>query len=232
MPRHRIDPRTSLSKLGEYLVAPPGRRRNIIQDQKNPKAFIVANYREAYGPLAECLVAGGDPRFLDRHLHKWRTQPLRSDFDARCRPLCIEAAEAFQVLLAAGRLSHLTFATGIEKASLMIGGVEVSISPDVLVAGPEAGAAKIYLSKTGPLTKDVGKRPGSSSYAATTLHQWVEHELGGGDPAKCLVIDVFADEVYAAPRSNVQRRRDVESACREIAAVWPTIPAVTVAGRP
>ena len=42
MPRHRIDPRTSLSKLGEYLVAPPGRRRNIIQDQKNPKAFIVA----------------------------------------------------------------------------------------------------------------------------------------------------------------------------------------------
>ncbi len=232
MPRHRTDPRTSLSKLGEYLVASAGRRRNIIQDQKNPRAFIVASYRQAYEPLAACLVAGGDPRFLDRHLHMWRTRAPRNDFDARCRPLCIEAAEAFQALLATGRLSHLTFATGIEQASLMIGGVKVSISPDVLVAGPEAGAAKIYLSKTGPLTKDVGKRPGSSSYAATTLHQWVEQELGGGDPARCLVIDVFAGEVYAAPKSHVQRRRDIESACREFAAVWPTIPAATISGRP
>lgn len=232
MPRHRNDPRTSLSKLGEYLVASAGRRRTIIQDQKNPKAFIAASYREAYGPLAACLVAGGDPRYLDKQLRTWRTRVPKTDFEARCLPLCIEAVVAFQALLATGRLAHLTFATGIDEASLMIGGVKVSISPDVLVAGPEAGAAKIYLSKTGPLTKDVSKRPGSSSYAATTLHQWVEQELGGGDPQRCLVIDVFAGEVYLAPRSSVQRRRDIESACREIAAVWATIPTATFPARP
>ncbi|MFM9276387.1 hypothetical protein, partial [Pseudarthrobacter sp. NKDBFgelt] len=39
----------------------------------------------------------------------------------------------------------------------------------------------------------------------------------------CLSIDVQHGEVFAAPTANVRRMNDLESACRAIAALWPTI---------
>ena len=42
----RQAPRISVNKLGEYMTATPLRRRRIVLDQKRPKTFIFARYRE------------------------------------------------------------------------------------------------------------------------------------------------------------------------------------------
>ena len=37
-------PRISINVLTDYLVAPPARRRRLIEQQKRPKAFQVTYY--------------------------------------------------------------------------------------------------------------------------------------------------------------------------------------------
>jgi len=43
----RLHPRISANKLGEYLVSPPLRRRDIIEYQKYPRSFVGAYYEPA-----------------------------------------------------------------------------------------------------------------------------------------------------------------------------------------
>jgi hypothetical protein len=38
-----------------------------------------------------------------------------------------------------------------------------------------------------------------------------------------MVIDVFNQEVYAAPRAYRRRQMDIEAACEEIARAWPVL---------
>jgi len=122
--------------------------------------------------------------------------------------------------------SHVSLNRPLENDRIRVvelGGVAISVRPEVLVAGPEAGAVKFYLSKTNPLTKDERGRLGSAGFAAAALHLWADEAFGGAAPERCLVVDVFAGEVYEAPVRNATRRRHMLAACEEIAAVWPSL---------
>jgi len=223
MSRDRSDPRISITKHAEYMVASASRRRSILRDQKFPPAFKSANYREAFPALVDALVRGGDPRILDEYIAQWTKREPNSRFEAECLALCVDALEAFKPMLSNDLLTDLSFAKGFHSASFSISGVEVSVRPEALVLGPEAGAVKLYLAKTTPLTPDTPGRPGSSSYAATLLHQWAEVQFGGAAPERCIVVDVFAGKIHRAPARYVQRRADQKASFEEIAAVWASI---------
>jgi len=224
MSRDRSDPRISITKFAEYLVTTAsGRRRSILTDQRFPPAFKATKFRAAYGAITNILVRGGDPDLVDEQVAAWRGQAPKSRFQAECLALCFDGLMAFQAILRGGALAHLTFAPGLADARVELGGVAISVRPEVLVAGPEAGAVKFYLSKTNPLTKDERGRLGSAGFAAAALHLWADEAFGGAAPERCLVVDVFAGEVYEAPVRNATRRRHMLAACEEIAAVWPSL---------
>ncbi len=42
-------------------------------------------------------------------------------------------------------------------------------------------------------------------------------------PEFCVVVDVFRDRVYLAPRGRKILGYEIESACREIAILWPSV---------
>jgi hypothetical protein len=223
MSRDRQTPRISITKLAEYMVASPSRRRSILRDQRYPSAFIAAKFREAYAAISDVLVRGGDPRMIDAQIATWRSQTPTSTFNAECLALCIDALTAFKALMAKGAFQGLSFTNGITEAYLELGGVQLSARPEALIEGPEIGAVKIYLSKTVPLTKEEKNRPGSGSFAAAALHLWAEQHFGSARPDRCLVVDVFAGEVYVASAHNVKKRANLTAACEEIAAVWGAI---------
>ena len=223
MSRDRSDPRISICKHAEYMVAPPGRRRTILRDQKFPAAFKASSYREAYSALADVLVNGKDGYLVDSYIEDWRSRAPKSPFDAKSTALCIDALTGFQAILSSGALDKFSFAPGIQVAYLELEGVALSVRPDTLITGSDVGALKIYLSKTVPLTKDAAGRPGSASYAGAALHLWAETRFGGAPAARCVVLDVFAGAVHVAPARYVQRREDLRASCSEIAAVWPSI---------
>lgn len=212
----------SITKFAEYLVTPtPGRRQSILTDQRFPPVFKAAKFRAAYAAIADVLVRGGDPELVDAQIADWRKQRPAKEFQAECLALCIDALAAFKKLLLKGAFKKLTFTPGLSEAYAELGGVSLSVRPDVLIGGPEIGAIKIYLSKTNPLTQDARGKPGSASYAAAMLHLWAEKEFGGAPPERCLVVDVLAGEVYKASSRNATRRKHVLAACQEILAVWP-----------
>jgi hypothetical protein len=219
----------SVTKLGEYVTAGPGRRRTIVRDQKHPPAFKAAKFREAYPAISAILVGGCAVDAIDKQIAVWRKRTPSTKFQVECVELCIDALTAFKALVTEGKFQGLSFVVAPPDAYVEIGGVEVSIRPEVLISGPEIGAVKIYLGKTTPLVKDVKGRPGSASYVATALHLWAEDTFGSAPADRCLVVDVFAKEVYAAPMRNITRRSDLTAACEEIASVWSAIKAPAAA---
>lgn len=226
MSRNRNTPRNSITKQAEYTVCTSAaRRRAILRDQKWPKPFIAANYREAYAAFADVLIQGGGVRQLDAVVAEWRARcrAPRHDFEADCLALCIDAAAAFRPLLADGTFDDLDFQPGMTEAYLDIAGVKLSVRPDALIVGRRIGAVKLYLAKSSPLTEDEERQRGSAPYAATLLHQWAQENFDNVAASRCLVVDVFAQRAYEAPTRYVQRRADILAACQEIALVWPSI---------
>jgi hypothetical protein len=233
MSRDRLRPRISITKFAEYLDRPtPVRRNAILVDQRFPRAIKAAKFRAAFPVIVDALLRGGDLDLIDRQIAIWRKQAPTSGFKAECLTLCIDALAAFKKIVERGDLGAFSFAPGLREASFELGGVELSVRPEALVAGPEIGAVKVYLAKTTPLTKDGPGRLGSAGFAAAALHLWAERTFGTVEPRRCLVIDVFDGEVYDAPRRHATRRKHMVIACEEIAAVWPSLKPPSSASRP
>lgn len=220
--KERLAPRMSLSKLAEYMVATPARRRTIVRDQKFPKAFRAAQYTEAYKAIAAYFARGLDRRVLDGYLSDWGSRTPSTEFEAQNLALWCDAAVAMLDLAEEYDFSGFQYAAIEADEYLTVAGVSVSIRPEIAVTDPGRGAVKIYLGKTYPLTSD-DRRPGSGSYAATMLHRWVEERHGSVLPKHCLVLDVFGCAVYEAPKAYRRRRDDVDAACEEIAIRWPAV---------
>jgi hypothetical protein len=226
--RERSTARMSVNKLGEYMTATASRRRRIIQDQKRPKDFIVPRYTEAQVAIATFLAGGAqDDAFLRREIDRIMETPATSEWEEQRKLLCAEAIDSFINLADSIDTNGLTLAAGAnDQPSLAIARVEISVRPEVTVNAVDrngetvAGAIKLYFSKHNSLDVDSGV------YVATTVHQLVDEyvtETAAADYRRCQVIDVFAGEVYTAPRSYVRRRRDIEAACEEIARAWPDL---------
>lgn len=216
-------PRISMLKLAEYAVAPAGRRRTLLRDQRYPPTYKVASYSEAYSAIAEALVCGRDVKVLDAYIEDWSRRKASSAFQAASFKLWCAAAVAFKNLLAGGALEQYEFEDGVRDAHIDVGGVKVSIRPDALITSPATGALKLCFSKVSPLTADQGNRFGSASYAAAVLHQWVGTRVQEAPPKACLVVDVFAGTVHRAPMHFVRRRSDLTASCEEISKLWISI---------
>ncbi|MCE9580087.1 MAG: hypothetical protein K8W52_43630 [Deltaproteobacteria bacterium] len=224
MTRTRNDPRISICTLAEYAIASPARRRSILRDQRYPSAFIAAPFRDAYAAATDVLLHDCDLRLIDEYLSEWRSRKPRTRFTDKASRLCVEAMTAFRALVATGTFDGMRFLPGRREAYVPFAGVEVSVRPDALIAGAKPGAVKLYIGKSVPLAEDAKHKFGSASYAGTLLHCWLESLFIDAAADDCLIVDVFARRVYRAPGRYVTRRRDLEAACQEIAAVWSAIP--------
>jgi hypothetical protein len=225
MPEERSEPRISVNKLGEYLVASPVRRRRIVADQKRPSGFIVTRYREAAEAMISFLQSGAteDP-IIERAIEDLLKKPVSSDFQEQDRDLSIEALVSFLDMADAIELNELQCHRGeAEPPHLVIAGVTVSVRPEIILTGQNragekvTGLIKIYLGKSYPLTEEAG------SYIGTVLLQYGSQFLATLetiDYRLCQTLDVFAKTIHTAPRSFRRRQNDIEAACQEIARAW------------
>ncbi len=221
-PKRRLTPRISVNKLAEYMVATPARRRGIIRDQKQPRDIIVARYSEVYAAVVDCLVHGNDVSRVYGRLEKLFNAVPRSTWDAQDKQLSAEALESFLSFVDDFDASAFTARPAAENAPHMkLAGVDVSVKPDLLLysGGDLAGAAKVYVSKLLPFDDKSG------AYASVALHQYLQGVLSAqrSTPANCWVIDVFARNLYFAPRAYKKKRADLEAACEEIAQRWDAV---------
>jgi hypothetical protein len=223
----RSQPRISVTKLGEYMVANPARRRRIVIDQKRPQEYIVARYNDAQESIVEFLVHAIEKDFLRQKVEELSGGVASTEWQAQSHQLCAEAISSFLEFVDGISLEGFELRRGdAAPPKLDIAGVSVSVRPEVLISGNSrkgdriTGAIKLYISKTTPLTGEAGE------YVATTVHQFVKDnqlDEGKADFRLCYVVDVFNKKLFSAPRSHVRRRSDIEAACEEIARAWAAL---------
>lgn len=227
----RPEPRISVNKLGEYLVAGASRRRQILRDQKRPPEFKVVRYADAQRAIVDHLVNGhSDPDVLARHLSRlanWTRGPDDSDYEVQRNQACRDAIGAFAKLADQLGFDGLTMRPGrADSPRLTKSGVQISVRPELQVHGVGrkgdrfVGALKLHVSKTFSLGEKAGE------YVATMVHEFAEAHLAGDaccDYRHCYVLDVFAGILFVAPKCFTRRRSDVEAACEEIAILWKSV---------
>lgn len=222
----RTEPRISLNKLGEYLVASPRRRRSIINEQKHPKDYIVSRYQLAENAIISCLILKKNCLYnIDKLMKEIECKPDASKWHKENSVLCSQAFLSFLNFFQDIPVFEYTLTQGDPNPKKMnLGGVEVSVRPDILLLDPVnemvIGGIKLYITKTYPLDDRSG------IFVSTVLYRYLaQDELYGSaiNNKYCFVVDVFAQKPYQAPKSWKKNMYDIEAACAEMAAVWPTV---------
>jgi len=224
----RRSPRISCAKLGEYMVSSPTRRRRIISDQKWPSDFIAPRYTEAQEVVAGFIRRGGnDISLIECAIDRLLKASAKSKWHEQKNELCIDALKSFMNV--APDLDLRGYAlrqTGNRQAKMKMGGVEISVRPELLVRierkgkPSSAGAIKLYFSKNNRLSAD------AANYVGTMLHEFACEfvpPLETAAPGDCILIDVFAERIYLAPRATKRRRSELIDGCAEIATMWDSI---------
>lgn len=220
-------PRISINKLGEYLTATPARRKTIIRDQKYPPDYQTSRYTDAGRAITAFICSGWDKQVLETERARIANTIPQSRHDAQRIELCLEATKRILAVSGEIDLRGTTVKPGIpHPPTLELAGVTVSVRPEVLVTTPttakglKIGLVKLYFAKTHPLTEQSGE------YITALLQHFAEEHLsslGSSDRGHIHVIDVFAGQVFTAPRAKVRRLTDAHAACEEIATRWPSL---------
>lgn len=222
------DPRLSINKLGEYLTTTKAsRRERILHDAKYPPTFQVIRY-EAARLIIQRYLSGkiANAAALAQEIADYATTKTKDDFEARMKKSNLEALHLF-----AEMAPHINF--GAAKVTVgahtapkrTIAGVAVSVRPELhLVSGGvnepiRRGAIKINLSKTGVHSKE------AAEYVGALLRTYIEDgcEPGECDHEMCFTLDVFGQKVVTSPKAVVNRMKDIEAGCGEIARQWASI---------
>ena len=223
----RPDPRLSINKLGEYLTCGALRRRRILNDAKHPQGFIVPRYNDFYAVASRFLESNPlDAAIIYAAIDEILARAPGTEWDEQNKSLNVDLLTNLVDIPDLLPLEGLRMiAMPNVQNDLEIAGVTVSVRPEILLTGTirgrdVMGALKLYLPKSYPLDQT------TADYITTTVHQHLstfpqlDAEI---DYRLCLVADVPTRTVYAAPRSFTRRRNDIEAACEEIAARWPSI---------
>lgn len=212
----------SANKLGEYINSLPNRRRTIVKDQKYPKGYIVTRYHGAKKSIIDFFVNGrGDKKKIQTEIEKLVIKSYNnSAFQRNDNELSIKALEIFSKSNIPNIDDYSTSRFDSNLNKLEIGGVEVSVHPDILIKGvirgkEFVGAIKIHISKNNPLSQSSGK------YVAALIHKFLETNNNvKARPDFCISLDIFTGNYFTATRSFKSLRKDIEAACREIKLLW------------
>jgi hypothetical protein len=129
--------------------------------------------------------------------------------------------------VATGMEVTATARLGAQKAShLILHGVEISVRPEVTLhsksKGGEdfVGGIKLHFPKTEPMDEEQASLVSALMNAFCKDHLWKD---GAPMPTHCMVTDLASGKVYPGVKSIKQRLKEVESACGQIASLWPGI---------
>jgi hypothetical protein len=228
MVRQRDEPRISVNKLAQYVTSRATRQNQILRTAKFPPEYITTYYREASEAIARFLAGGMiDFAILDNSITALSQKVAGNIYETRRIAGNIDAIETFSGLLDDIDFGTATAKLGAQKAPhLILKGVEISVRPEVTLhstsKGGEdfVGGIKLHFPKTEPMDEEQASLVSSLINAFCKDNLWKD---GAPLPTQCMVIDLASGRVYPGVKSIKQRLKEVESACGQIASLWPGI---------
>ncbi len=203
------------------------RQNQILRNAKFPPDYITAYYREAGDAIARYLASGmADGALLDNTISALLQKEATNIYETRRIAGNVDAIETFQTLLDDIDFGGADPRLGAQTAPYVSRkNVGISVRPEVTLhakakSGDLVGGIKLHFPKTEPLDKE------QADYVSALLQVYCEEYLwkeGSPSAKHCLLIDLGSGVVYLGIKSIKQRMKDVENACSQIAAIWPTI---------
>lgn len=228
---HRVakSPRISGRFLAEYMNASERRRRTIVRACKYRAIARVIQHNQARSAISRSYYdpSYGKPELLDR-VEQLRTAIASDPFERDVNDHNADYIEAF-----CGAMEGLQPNDGMV---LFPPGGNVAIALEGVLVSPELsfrvervtktnkrrlGAGVLRYSKSGPLKAE--EAIWQASFIQGYLASSATDEDAEPEGKICLVVDVFAGEVFSAPGDAVTRFNDMQAACASIAERWDNI---------
>lgn len=207
-------------------------RIGIIQQAREAKTAITSRYKSVRDDIAAYLCdAARTPSTLaklqnkyaaladDLTLTSWRREDARLSVDVLASLRRMEnQLGGSRFIPAPARHSPLTLA-----------GVTVSVRLDVLAVRERAGTTEFggvlfRMTKSDDKTDNAARKRREIGLYAATLAMMQVQALAGADRVPhhqlCASFDIQCEDVHVAPRTFATRVKDMENACRFIAALW------------
>ena len=222
------------NQLAEYLLASPAKRQTIIRNAKFPPVAIIARYKKAKEAINNFLAdkARNKKILYDMEGALRETEKLSnvSPWERDDARLSIEVLQHFCSFIGNNSLTPIWFSRSNDKSILLINGVSIKISLDLVAhltakAGDKVGGLILQTSKT-ITSSSVREEHGRN--VATLIWLLVNDKyksIGEPDKKICIALDIFGKHMWTTPTSYKRRTNDIEAACTEIKMFWDIIPA-------
>jgi hypothetical protein len=236
-----LEPRMSAAKFAEYAVADHSRKETLVRSSKKASKAVMIPYKYARAAIPHALTPTGlDSDYLLRRANEIEVMPVpegdgadwvKSDYKRSADALRRVASLAKSIECVSGTIvSRPPRGWGY----LNLGGVKVSVNPDLVFTITERGVTKVgaVILATGQnsqlaLDRSNG-RYSVGDYLTVILYRLIEANLKAhGVPARsrCYAVDVFRSKVYAAPASHKTMLKHLEAAGKSVFRDWNATPA-------
>lgn len=215
----------SLNQLADFSKGSEAKKRNIIKQQKTPNSFKIAYYQLAKARIKKVMANKGDIQPVLDGISELKGKALTKQRQINDRIVSLDALQRFVSIQIPSLLKDYDYKVlkNIETKSTYIRGVEVIISPDLIIeieinGEKYLGAIKTHIAKGNAF--DVKQQ----SYVASMLHKYLKTEVAkNGElvlPELCISIDVFGNGIVTSPVDISNKIKDIEVMCDEIRNLW------------
>lgn len=215
----------SINQLADFQKGTESKKKRIIKQQKNPNPFRIAYYQLAKARMKKTLQTNGELSHITKGIEELKSRKLEKKRQINDRKVSIEAMEKFIKLKLPSLLTNSKYEIikPSKRKSFELNGVEIIVSPDVIIkidvdGQTIIGGFKLHISKSNVFNKE------QQRIVASSLYKYLETEVAVNDeivlPEFCLSLDIFGDG-FVATSSNLDNTiKNIESICDEIKMYW------------
>lgn len=215
----------SINPLAEFLDATPKRRERIIEEQKNPNSLKLPYYHKVRGSIIRSIKNGMEESIIDDAIDELKNRVTKKghwkDHD---KVNSIAALNKWKDQMIPDDL----YGAGLEvikvkQKDLVIYGVSIKVSPNLIFRIKENGANRIGAIKL-HVSKNKQFSVKQSSMVAQVINQYLSNVVAEEDdivdPKLCLCIDPFAGTTVSAFDKINFEMKVLKEICKEIPGIW------------
>jgi len=215
----------SINQLADFCKGTESKKRNIVKQQKNPNTFKMAYYQLAKARIKKTLELKGKITPILSGIDELKNRKPVKKRQISDKQVSIEAMHRFISIKLPKLLTDTEYEVfkPTKSKSLLINGVEIIISPDLIIRGKINGITflggfKVHISKSNIFDID------QQNIVASSIFKYLETVIAEKDeivlPELCLSLDVFGSG-FVPTSSNLENTlENIETVCEEIKVYW------------
>lgn len=215
----------SINQLATFSKATEAGKRRVIKQQKQPNKFLVAWYQLPKARIKKAIANNCDLEPVLKGIEELKHRKPIKPRQVLDRGVSIEALKRFVNIKLPNILKDIPhdIIKTVPSKSLIINGVEIIISPDVIyklnINGKVfIGAVKVHISKNNIFDNK------QSRYISSLIYKYLKEVVAkeGEEVLEdlCLSIDVFGEKAISVPNNLPKAITDIEVICEEVKILW------------